>query len=62
MSIDFEIGFSIACLCLFIVLLILIIFSGCCETIQEEIGLTSHNSEDSGITNDTVVVNPVNNV
>ena len=56
MNIDFNIGISIACVCLFIVLITLIIFSGSCETIEEELGLTATSSET------TIVENPVHNV
>ena len=38
MNIDFNIGISIACVCLFIVLIVLIVFSGSCDTIEEELG------------------------
>ena len=57
MYIDFNIGIGIACACLFIVLIILIVvvFGGC-ETIEEDIGLTASNSENS------IVENPVNNI
>ena len=49
MSIDFNIGMSIACVCLFIALVTLIVFSGGCETIEEDIGLTARSTvEDVG--------------
>ena len=56
MSIDFNIGISIACVCLFIALVTLIVFSGSCETIEEDIGLTARSSES------TVIENPAHNV
>lgn len=58
MYIDFNKGIGIACACLFIVLiiLILIVVFGGCETIEEDIGLTASNSENS------IVENPVNKV
>ncbi len=54
---DFNIGIGIACGCLFIVLITLIVVFGGCETIEEEIGLTARSSSEN-----TTVVNPVNNV
>ncbi len=56
MNIDFNIGISIACVCLFIVLITLIMFFGSCVTIEEELGLTASSSET------TIVENPVQNV
>ena len=56
MNIDFNIGIGIACACLFIVLIVLIVVFGCCETIEEDIGLTASSSENS------IVENPVHNV
>ena len=56
MNIDFNIGFSIACVCLFIVLVTLIVLFVGCETIEEDIGLTARSSEN------TIVENPVHNV
>ncbi len=56
MNIDFNIGISIACVCLFIVLITLIVVFGGCVTIEEDIGLTSHSSEK------ITVENPVHNV
>ncbi len=54
MDIDFNIGISIACVCIFIAFLTLI--AGTCESIEEELELTGRSSES------TVVENPVNNV
>jgi hypothetical protein len=56
MYIDSDIGFSIACICLFIALVTMIIYFGGCETIEEDVGLTAHSSES------TVVENPAHNV
>ena len=56
MYIDFNTGISIACVCLFIVSITFIILFGCCETIEEELGLTASSSET------TIVENPVHNV
>ena len=56
MYIDFNTGISIACVCLFIALITLIIFFGSCVTIEEELGLTASSSET------TIVENPVQNV
>ncbi len=56
MSINFNIGIIIACVCLFIASLTFIILFGCCETIEEELGLTASSSET------TIVENPVHNV
>ena len=56
MNIDFNIGISIACVCLFIVSITFIILFGCCETIEEELGFTTRNSKDN------LVENPVHNV
>ena len=56
MSIDFNIGISIACVCLFIALIILIVLFGGCNTIEEDIGLTARSSET------TIVENPAHNV
>jgi len=53
---DFNIGIGIACGCLFIVLITLIVSFGGCETIEEDIGLTARSSEN------TIVENPVQNV
>ena len=64
MSIDFDVGFSIACVCLFIALVSLIIAFGSCETIEEDIGLTAHSSDSTVVTSSdsTVVTSPINNV
>ena len=56
MNITFNIGTSIACVCILIVLIILILYSGSCETIEEELGLIARSNEN------TIVENPVNNV
>ena len=56
MNIDFNIGISIACVCLFIALITLIVVFGGCETIEEEIGLTARSSEN------IIVKNPIHNV
>ena len=56
MTINLNIGFSIACICLFILFVLLIVYSGGCDTIEEEVGLTTHSSES------TVVQNPVQNI
>ena len=56
MNIEFNIGITIACVCLFIVLIILIVLFGGCKTIEEDIGLTACSSENS------IVNNPVHNV
>ena len=53
---DSDIGFGIACVCLFIALVTLIILFGCCQTIEEELGLSASSSET------TIVANPLNNV
>lgn len=55
MSIDFNIGITIACVCIFIASITLIILFGCCQTIEEELGL-SPSSETA------IVANPLNNV
>ncbi len=52
MYVNSNIGFSIACACLFIVLVIIIVYFGGCETIEEDVGLTARSSES------TVVENP----
>ena len=71
MSIDFNIGFSIVCVCLFIALVTLIVSFGGCETIEEDLHLTAHSNESSvvedvGLTarssEGTVVENPAHNV
>ena len=56
MNIDFNIGITIACVCIFIALITLILLFGGCETIEEELGLTANSSET------TIVENPVHNV
>ena len=56
MNIDFNIGISIACVCLFIALVTLIVVFGGCETIEEEIGLTARSGEN------IIVENPIHNV
>ena len=56
MYVNSDIGFSIACACLFIVLVIIIAYFGGCETIEEDVGLTPRSSES------TVVENPAHNV
>ena len=56
MYIDSDIGFSIACVCLFIALVTMIVYFGGCETIEEDVGLTARSSES------TVVENPAHNV
>ena len=65
MNVDFDIGFSIACVCLFIVLVTLIIFSGWCETIEEEIGLSAHRNEGTitaHSSESTIEQNPIQNI
>ena len=70
MSIDFNIGISIACVCLFIALVTLIVFSGGCETIEEDIGLTAYSNESkvedivltARSSESTVIENPAHNV
>ena len=64
MNVDFDVGFTIACVCLFIALISLIIAFGGCETIEENIGLTAHSSDSTVVTStdSTVVANPINNV
>jgi hypothetical protein len=56
MSIDFNIGITIACVCLFIASITLVIVFGCCQTIEEELGFTPSSSETN------IVANPLNNV
>jgi hypothetical protein len=56
MSIDFDIGFTIACVCLFVVFVTVIVHVGGCDNIVEETWLTSRSNENS------VVENPINNV
>tara|TARA_A100001015_G_scaffold207641_1_gene232244 strand:- start:786 stop:950 length:165 start_codon:yes stop_codon:yes gene_type:complete len=53
---DSDIGFGIACVCLFIALVTMIIYFGGCETTEEDIGLTTRSSES------TLVENPAHNV
>tara|TARA_B100000927_G_scaffold291599_1_gene294680 strand:+ start:1457 stop:1642 length:186 start_codon:yes stop_codon:yes gene_type:complete len=56
MSIDFNIGITIACVCIFIASITLIILFGCCQAIEEELGLSPSSSETN------IVANPINNV
>lgn len=56
MSIHFDVGFSIVCICLFLLFGILVLYTGGCEAIEEDIGLTARSSEN------TVVENPAHNV
>jgi len=56
MSIHFDVGFTIACICLFLLFGILVVYTGGCETIEEDIGLTARSSES------TVIENPAHNV
>lgn len=56
MYISFYIGIAIACVCIFIGIIVVIIHFVCDESIEEDIGLTTRSSEN------TVVENPVHNV
>lgn len=61
MSIDFDVGFTIACVCLFVVFVTVIVYVGGCDNIAEETGLTSRSNENPVVEN-PVVENPINNV
>lgn len=56
MYVDSDIGFIIACVCLFIVLVTIIVYFEGCETIEGDVELTIRSSES------TVVENPAHNV
>jgi len=61
MSSDFEVGFTIACVCLFVVFTTIIIYVGGCDNVSEYIGSNSRSNENPVVEN-PVVENPVNNV
>ena len=56
MYIDFDVGFTIACVCLFVVSTTIVVYVGGCDNIAEDTGLIVRNNENS------VVENPINNV
>ena len=56
MYVDSDIGFGIACVCVFIVLVTIIVYFGGCETIEEDLELNTRSSES------TVVENPAHNI
>ena len=56
MYINFYIGITIACVCIFIGIIVVILYFVCDESIEEDVVLTARSSES------TVVENPAHNV